>query len=93
MLGEVGIQSRTPVHPGGVVRQNFFKRLESSVVHIRWGHCAIAQGRHGEFAAVAFPMSDGGSTDVARCDVQAVVGKVLTLKKRSAMTMKAIGPA
>src|SRR5882672_4724876 len=48
MLRQIWIERSVPLYAGAVVFDNFFQTRESAVVHIRAGHCNVAQRRNGK---------------------------------------------
>ena len=89
MLGEVGIERRVAVDAGGVVLDDFFERLESSVVHVGRGEGDVAEAGRGELAVVGVLPRDGSESEVG-FEIEAIVVKAVVREESASVTVEAV---
>src|SRR5258706_7902862 len=90
MLGEIGIKCGAALHAGAVMFDDFFERLETTVVHVGRGESDVAQRRRGELALVGIFASDFRAAKVLEFGIESVVGQGLALEQWAAVTMETV---
>src|SRR5262245_41806477 len=91
MLGKIRIEIGAASYAGCVMLHRLLQGGEPAVVHVGARDRNIAQRRHGELAPVSCPPADGKPAGILGGLIQPVVGEILTLEKRPAMAMEAVG--